>query len=378
MFIPTGSSLPLPAIIVELPTDDPAEGLAELSAATSLTSLGEAGAIPGRADGWMVFVCPGADWIDVIVRAPGWPPVFSGPSLLPKEWLESVTQRKHCLLLVGRAGLDAALDAHDPAETARLAKLAIDSHLLMGGLVPVYTPVPKFERPGKWPGTVDYEGSPAKDPLGFSVRITETAGFSEAVNVVRSGAAGKTYKWVRQRLSVELLRRGERNLPVVVSLVAEQVTQTGIHGSTPRRRRAFQAGLISNWLVIRTITAFVLHRTLPHWHILGIHAASFRGPMTWLDASIDPWAEELLAMGDSDDIVVWLDMPQASSNEDHAGDVVVFRGDYRLGVCPDIHDAYRAILMEPGHSGTNLAVEATRSRMPDGSWSLKIPYPLAP
>jgi hypothetical protein len=95
------------------------------------------------------------------------------------------------------------------------------------------------------------------------------------------------------------------------------------------------------------------------------------------EVALDPWADELVAIGEPDEFDVWLGIAGEDAHPGGRGAVVVYRGDYRLGVFRN--DAfYRKILTEPCHSNTILMTVAVRSRAPSGGWRLGVRLPLVP
>jgi hypothetical protein len=238
----------------------------------------------------------------------------------------------------------------------------------------VYLPGYESPREAKvWPGVVLYRGARwGNRPLGLSVELKAAAELAEAADLVRAEARGMSYEWVRQRLALELLVRGEVMPPGIVDQAAEGITFTGPAGWARRAVRARRRSVATSWLAVRSIFAWALRRPLPHWHIFGFHAVAPSPWGTWLEVAVDPWAGELLAVGDSDKIAVWLGLSRETFGPDS---IVVYRGDYRLGVLTDGDGGYRAILAEPRHEHTNLVTDATRSRADDGSWRLRIGSP---
>jgi hypothetical protein len=181
-----------------------------------------------------------------------------------------------------------------------------------------------------------------------------------------------SYEWVRQRLAVELLLRGHMPPPRITDRIAEDVTFTNPADRVRRAVNAVKAALATNWLAMRSIAALAFRQPLPHWHIFGIHTIDTGTLEELLEVAIDPGADELLAVGESDEISVWLSIPGETVPTADPQDIVVYRGDYRLGVIDGNGGAYRAILMEPRHADIHLLTDAVRSRADDGSRQLRI------
>ena len=244
--------------------------------------------------------------------------------------------------------------------------------------MPVYLPGYDCGQKAKaWPGTVRYRQGPdrAARPLGLSVTLDMRAELGPAADVVRAEASGMGLEWVRQRLAVELLLCDQVMPPTIIDRVAEDMISTGRAGWARRWGRAAKGGLATSWLLAGSIMAFALRRPLPHWHVLGIHVLKTSQGEAGLKVAVDPYAGELLSVGESDEIGVWLGPPGEPASAGRQDDIVVYRGDYRIGVARDVDGAYRAILLEPRHAHTILLTDATRSRAADGSWQLRLHSP---
>ena len=379
-FIAAGYSLP--AIIIEVEAGDLLEAHERISQLVDagLAALVSVSDIPGRAAGWMVLARQGVDRVDVLMRAPDLRVFFGGPCAMRDDWLESAARTGYCVLIAGSIGLNRVPDAaSDPELVTQMVGAAGAAGLAAGGLVPVYLPGYESHRNTRVePGTVAYgrqgSGGAARPPLGLSITLDETKEFAEAANLVRAEARGMSYGWVRQRLAVELLLREQTMPPRIVDQVAEDITLTGPAGWARRAGLRGRAALATSSLVVRSITAFALRRPLPHWHILGMHVVgtSVRGAL--LEVAVDPWAEELLAVGETDEIDVWLGIERTVVSTAGSDIIVVYRGDHRLGVLID-DGTYSAILMEPRHADTHVLTDAIRDRAADGSWRLRVRPP---
>jgi hypothetical protein len=381
-FIATGSSSALPAVIIEVAADGLPDAHEEISRLTEagLVCMASASDALGHAPGWMVLAHRGLDRVDVLMREGNLQVFFGGACIMRDDWFESVERIGYCALLAGSIGLNGGPDASsDPELVTRMVEAAAAAGLMAGAMVPVY--LPGYEPPRNapvWPGTVTYQprrsGGAARRPLGLSLVLAAEDEFGEVAGIVRAEARGMSYEWVRHRLAVELLLRGQLMPPRIVDQVAEGIMFKG-HG--PRARHAGRASLATSWLTVRSLAAFILRRPLPHWHILGMHIieTSRWGPC--LDVAVDPWVGDLLAMGESDEITVWLGMPGKDARTTDPDDIEVYRGDYRLGVLSDKAGIYRMILMEPRHADTHVLTDAIRSREVDGSWRLCIRPPEA-
>jgi hypothetical protein len=381
--IPDGCSSPLPAIIVEVTADDLQHAEAMISRLTEagLARVRGASEMSARAAGWMALARPGLDRVDVLMRASGRLRVFfAGECVLRDDWLESVARTGYCILLAGSTGLSSIPDGVPDTElVTRMVDAAATAGLVAGGLIPVYLPDWADGQKAKpWPGTVIYrlQGSRgAAPPLGLSITLDLTAELAEAADLVRAEANGMGYEWARQRLAVELLLRGQMMPPRIVDQIAEDITFAGPAGWAHRSARAAKTALATSWLFVRTVTAFASRRPLPHWHILGTHVVGTCERRARLEVTVDPYADELLAVGESGEIHVWLGIPRKFASTSSQDDIVVYRGDYRLGVLGDVDGTYRAILLERRHAHTILMTDATRSRTADGSWRLRVHSP---
>lgn len=382
VFIEAGRSSSLPALIVDVAAGDRQHADAMISrlVGAGLVRVTSASELPSHAAGWMVLARPGLDRVDVLIRAAGRLQVFvAGDCVLRDDWLESVAQTGYCVLFAGQISPGGIADAvPDPELATRTIGAAGAAGLLAGALIPVYLPGYGSDRKDKtWPGTVRYRQRPGESarPLGASITLDMRAELGAAADLVRAEASGMGPEWVRQRLAVEFMLREQMMPPTIVDRIAEDITSNGPAGRARSVVRASKTGLATIWLLGASTMAFALSRPLPHWHILGMHVikTSQRGP--GLEVTVDPSAGELLAVGESDDIDVWLGLSREFSSAGSEDDIVVYRGDYRLGVLKDIDGAYRAILMEPRHAHTILMTDATRSRTADGSWDLRLHSP---
>jgi hypothetical protein len=81
-------------------------------------------------------------------------------------------------------------------------------------------------------------------------------------------------EWVRQRLAVELLQRGQLPPPRIIDRIAEDIAYTNPADRVRRAVNTAQADFATNWLVMCSIAAFAFRRPIPHWHIFGIHTIS--------------------------------------------------------------------------------------------------------
>jgi len=381
-FVQAGCSSSLPALIVDVAGEDRQHADAMISrlAGAGLARVRGASEMPAWAAGWMVLARPGLNRVDVLRRGLTRLEAFvAGDVVLPGDWLESVARTGSCVLFAGSIGLTGSPDAAaDPEVISRMVDAAGAVDLLAAGLIPVYLPGYDGGNKAKaWPGTVIYRQGPGGGarPLGLSLTLDMRAELGAAADLVRFEASGMGPEWVRQRLAVRFLLNDQMIPPSIVDHIAEDITSTGPAGWARRSARAAKSGLATSWLLAGSVMAFTLRRPLPHWHVLGIHVLDTSQYGAGPEVTIDPHAGELLAVGESDEIHVWLGMPRPFVLAGSKNDVVVYRGDYRVGVLRDVDDAYRAVLLEPRHAHTTLLTDAIRSRAADGSWQLRLRSP---
>lgn len=382
VFIRTDGSSPLPTLIVDGQADNRQDADTVISRLVDAGLMRVSGAseIPARADGWMVLVRQGLDCVDVLMRALGrLRTFFTGDCVLREDWLESVGRIGYCLMFVGKIDMSGiAGSVADPEWAIRMIGAAAAAGPVAGGLVPAYRPGYDFDQKMRvWPGNAIYrqDSGRATQPLGLSITLDVRAQAGEAVDLVRATARGMSPKWVRQRLAIELLLRDQMMPPTIVDQIANEVASAGPAGWARSSVYAAKVGLATCWLLVGTIMAFTLRRPLPHWHIFGIHAVRTSQRGAGLEVTVDPHARELLAVGESDEFDVWLGIPREPSSVVGQRDIVVYRGDYRVGVLGDIEGIYRGILLEPRHAHTILMTDATRSRTADSSWQLHLRSP---
>jgi hypothetical protein len=329
----------------------------------------------------MIMTRPGLAWVDVVNRWPVPETFSSGAYTVNDGWLDLVGRMGYCVLIIGAVGLAQDPEmANDQARVTEMVARAADVGLVTAALVPVYLPA---KRPGEgvlvWPGRVEYRKPPPgrrvrAKPLGLSIGLDESDEVGEAAAVVRSMARGKSYEWVRQQLSVQLLLRGHLKPPVMTDQVAQGVARLGLPGAVHRAGQAARRSLITNSLAIRTVVAYALRRRIPHWHIYGTHVMRTWPEGPQLEVALDPWADELLAVGDGDEMEIMLGAPRDSTGE--AGVTVAYRGDYRIGTLGDDLGAYGEILAEPRHENVWLVTDGVRSLAPDGSRRLRVLAPV--
>jgi hypothetical protein len=198
-----------------------------------------------------------------------------------------------------------------------------------------------------------------------------TEEISEAASLVRAEARGMSYEWVRQRLAVELLRRGHLLLPRIVDQVAQDIALLSPAGRLLRSMRAFRIDLVTSWLAMRSILAFALRRPIPHWHLFGMHVMQTYAGGAALEVDLDTRVNELLEPGEEKELDVWLSAAKETETTSSEKRIIVYRGDYRLGTLGD-SEAYYEILMEPQHANIHIATDAIKYRADDGSWKLYI------
>jgi hypothetical protein len=379
LVIAVGSSSAVPALIVELePSDSLYRESGSQLAIDGLERMSRVSVMPSRATGWIVLARPGLDRIYVIKQTPAPDDFFGGPCAMSDDWLEVAARTGCCLLIIGRIGLAQVPDAAaDPVMVTQIVDAAAGMGRVAGAMVPVYVPgYLSSPKDPVWPGTITYR-KPASGKRavsaspGFSIAVDGTEEFGEAASIVRAGARGMKYEWVRQRLAVELLLRGHLKPPRMVDQVARDIAAQDAASRVDRSVRVTQAFLLANWLAFRSVIAYILRRALPHWHIFGMHVIATHSALPLLKVSVDPWADELLAAGDADDLEIWLDLQL----EDPTPVVVAYRGDYRVGILDDETGVYRTILMEPRHKGIQLLTDGIRSLAADGSWQLRVYAP---
>lgn len=383
--IATGPSSALPAVIIEVAPGGPSDAHEEISRLTQagLVHIASASDTPGRAPGWMVLARRGLDRIDVLMRDGDLRVFFGGTCVVGDDWVESIERTGYCVLLAGSIGLNDGPDRSlDSERVTQMVEAAAAAGLVAGAMVPVYLPGYEPSRNAPvWPGIVTYQpqrsGGASRRPLGLSLVLAAEDEFGEAAGIVRAEARGMSYEWVRHRLAVELLLRGQLMPPRIVDQVAEGIMSKGLGDRVRHAVRAVRASLVTSWLAVRSVAAFTLRRPLPHWHILGMHIIETSRWGLCLDVAVDPWAEDLLAAGESDEIVAWLGMPVKNAGTRGPDDIEVYRGDFRVGVLADKAGIYRMILLEPRHVDAHVLTDAIRSRAADGSWRLCIRPPEA-
>lgn len=360
--VAVGPSVGLPAVIVEVT----AEGHSSVSdMASQLADLGltrMADALPlSRATGWLVLADGGIGRIDVLMRAPNLKVFFGGPCAIAEDWLERVAQAGYCAVI------------------AEMREATGSPSRLAAGLVPVYlTGGDHYGDVGIWPGKVVYRRKRKKtswevgQPLGLTIKWDETEAFAGIADGVRAEAREIGYGLVRHRLVVELLLRQKILIPIIVDQVAEDIAVAGPANQVRRGIHARRVVCHTNWLLARTIMAFIARRPIPHWHILGMHVIETSESEEPLEVEVDPWAGELLAIGELDEFEVWLGMKGEGGRSD---DVIVYRGDYPVGRLDDHNWIYRGIMLEPRHSNIRIVTSAVRSKATDGSWKLRVGSP---
>jgi hypothetical protein len=137
-----GSSLVLPALIIEVAASEPDthEAIFQL-AAMGLVRMASASEVPGRAAGWMVMARPGLDRVDVLSRSPDLQVFFGGRCVTSDGWLEAVEKSGCCVLIIGSIGLiDVPDGGADPTLVTRMVDAAGAAGLAMSAIVPVYLP----------------------------------------------------------------------------------------------------------------------------------------------------------------------------------------------------------------------------------------------
>jgi hypothetical protein len=183
-----------------------------------------------------------------------------------------------------------------------------------------------------------------------------------------------SYEFVRQRLAVELLKRGHFLPPRIVDQVAVDVTFSSPNVRLFRSVRAFNVGIITTWLVVRSMAAFFMRRPIPHWHIFGMHVMQTSASGAMLEVDVDSRVYELLAVGEDKELDVWLGLARETETMPSGNSIIVYRGDYRLGTLGG-SSAYYEILMEPRHANIQILTDAIKHRAADGSWKLSILAP---
>ena len=378
----------VPALIVE-----PARGDHDMTAPAPrmalevLPSLTAVSGVRDRAPGWLVLTGRGSDRVDVLTRAGEVRQVVGGTCVLADDWLDEVERTGCCALLVGTLGLCTAPGAApQPEEVAHAVAEAAAAGCVSGGLVPVYLAV--YQGSGRaWPGVVhrpQQEGwhrttGPLQRPSGVSFGFHATEDLVALVARVQAEARGKSYAWTRQRLLVDLLPYELNLMPGVLDYLAEDIASRtrGLPGALRRWARARRRSMRTAGLLLRAVVALIGRRPQPHWHLFGMHVVGTSGWGAPAEVALDPWADELVAMAGTDEIIVWLGLRHGSGGPpERPTRVVAYYGDYRLGVLTGDDGFYRAILEEPGHADVRVTTDAVRSHAADGSWRLHVRTPM--
>jgi hypothetical protein len=375
--IATGGFSLLPAVVIDLAAE---AGTLEACAPAGLglAPFGDSGELPGPAAGWAVFACPGPDRIDVLASAPARTLFFSGACGASAEWRRRSAELGYCLLIAGHAVLaDDPARAPDPALVASHARAAGAGGRAVAGLVPVYWPLAETRgRAGSWPGTIRY-GARARLSWGFSLSTDVPEDVRVVAASVRAGAPQAGPELVRQQLVTELLLAGRMLPRRIADQLVDDIVLARPGKWRDRTLRGQRVALLTSWLLMRTVAAFLLFRPKPHWHILGQHLVRAFG---WppLDVAVDPWAGELLAVGEEDEFDVRLALagPDPGRPDSARPQVVVYRGDYRVGVLgAEAAARYRRVVAEHRQPGADVVTLAARSRSHDGSWRLQVSHP---
>ena len=184
-----------------------------------------------------------------------------------------------------------------------------------------------------------------------------------AIQAARAAARGERRRAdVRELLVAELGTRGLMMSPPLVDLMVDVVV------AGPMRRLAFQAKL--GGFAVRFLSAAVRHQTLPRWDARPTRLVYSGLPFRPVDVILDQGAGRHLDVGDADTFEIWFGL--SSAGPDQAPQpVIVFRGDYRVGVLDsEASTAWSALVHDGGGTGQTVLTFATRQRTGNGGWRL--------
>lgn len=134
------------------------------------------------------------------------------------------------------------------------------------------------------------------------------------------------------------------------------------------QRLAMQAKL--GGFAVRFLSAAVRHQTLPRWDVGATRVVHSSLPFRPVDVILDQGAAQHLDVGDADTFEVWFGTGTPSPDQ-APQPVIVFRGDYRVGVLdPEASAAWTAQLHDSRGTGQTVVTFATRQLTDNGEWRL--------
>jgi hypothetical protein len=399
-FVAGASAEGVPGLLVGLAGDDHdrlRQYVRELCAA-GLSRPGSAREVPDVAPGWLVLACGALDQLSVLAHAPEPLLLFSGSCAMSARWRTAAARAGHLLLFAGKLDL-AGLTAGQPGTVSEIITEGIGSGLVAAAKVPVFWSGYSHGRRrgsrdgGRWPGGIRYEPVsgqrrtrvPAGEPGPSAATSADNdinaavAAAGQAVRAACQEVRAADWDSVRQRLAAELVMRGAFLPANAVSSIARDVAYRGsVGGSALLALRSAERGIFTAGLLAWTIMARLLGRSLPHWHILGLHLLR---PGPWpleVEVTLDDGAAEIMSIGGEDDIAVCVGIATEYIPESAGSVPVVYRGEYKIGTLDGpVSGEYRKIVMDPRHIGIDIVTAAQRSYTPDGQWKLRIRTPLA-
>jgi hypothetical protein len=184
-----------------------------------------------------------------------------------------------------------------------------------------------------------------------------------AIQAARAAARGeRDHADVRELLVAELGTRGLMMPPPMVDLMVDDVT------AGPLQRLAFQAKM--GVFAVRFLSAAARHQTLPRWDDTPMRFVYSSLPIRSVDVILDEVAAQHLDFGDADTFEIWFGLSTAGPDQ-ASQPVIVFRGDYRVGVLDsEASTSWSALLHDSRDMGQTVVTFATRQRAGNGEWRL--------
>lgn len=203
----------------------------------------------------------------------------------------------------------------------------------------------------------------------------------DAVDAARAGARTRNREQVRELLVAELRTRGLMLPPASADSLVDHI----VAGFAQRQGgRLAELGKLAS-VAFRSLTAAIQHQPLPSWNGSAVLLVNSTLPFQPIEVILDRDADEHLAVGDADTIDVWLGLggpgspgEQSTSEAIGAADqqVVLFRGDYRVGVLdPDASAAWLPLVRQGRDESRTIATWATRQQARNGEWRLLVGTP---
>lgn len=408
-YIAVGPSSPIPVVVVDIEPSsqakdgaDDAIGISEFITA-GLMKVTLSAPVPDGAPGWAVIARPvGSDRLNVVIRSPQSEPLHAGLLTFPPGWYEKVADARTCTLLLGNFSFPGSINIDlSPEELSRAVGSAIRGGLVAGATV-LFIPVDRryigeaereksvtsfgfsekkrLLKSRRYP-SIEYDlavGSGEESGTESSYEDDSAARVEDALNVVRQNLSGLAREQVRQRLMEELLAREQMLPPRAVDYYVSRIMPgAGFAGKLSRWWRAAGDRLEVAGLALRSIYAMMLHRPMPHWHIMGIHMIRPSWLGSGLAVIIDPNAGKLIGMGERNEFEVWLGFSAEEKDESLGySPVIVYRGEGRIGRLGAAGSViYGSMLADDRHSNVIILTRARREKIADGSWSLRIAQP---